>query len=213
MSLCLATAEELLNRGAGAPPPSLHVFGIGLHPWKVSPNTATEGLREKALALVEKGRRSNLLLMAGETGLDYSMLKRLPSEEREAHKAAQLSCLSVLASLRLPLSLHCVKADADLRAALTGVFDEHEPPAFLILHGYAFKDIGAWLKWSEKRSVRVFFGVCGRHVSAKADLNALAARHPVLRERLLLESDSMSLETWEVQLDRFSLESFGKLKH
>eukprot|EP00518_Triparma_eleuthera_P007841 CAMPEP_0182486046 /NCGR_PEP_ID=MMETSP1319-20130603/46351_1 /TAXON_ID=172717 /ORGANISM="Bolidomonas pacifica, Strain RCC208" /LENGTH=302 /DNA_ID=CAMNT_0024688099 /DNA_START=132 /DNA_END=1037 /DNA_ORIENTATION=- len=202
MSLCLSTTDELLIRGAASPAPSPHVFGIGLHPWKVSLDSVSsvDGLREKALALVEKGRRSSLLLMAGETGLDFSMLKRLPPPEREAHKAAQLSCLSVLASLRLPLSLHCVKCDVDLRSALSGVFNEHEPPAFLVLHGYSFKDVGAWLKWSDRVGVPVYFGVCGRHVSTKVDLNALASQHPVLRERLLLESDSLSLETWEGEM-------------
>ena len=151
MPLCLTTTEELLTRGA-ALSSSSHVYGIGLHPWKVPSFSLidVEALRSQALSLVSKGRSHNLLLMAGETGLDYSVLKRLPPEDREAHKSSQLECLKVLASLSLPLSLHCVKADADLRSTLSSAFETHGPPSFAVIHGYAFKDTGAWLKWSER---------------------------------------------------------------
>ena len=47
----------------------------------------------------------------------------------------------------------------------------------------------------------MFFGVCGKHVSSKVDLNGLiTSKHPELGQKLLLESDSLSLETWEGEM-------------
>jgi Tat protein secretion system quality control protein TatD with DNase activity len=141
--------------------------------------------------------------MIGESGLDFAMLKGVVPSEKELLKQAQKATLSVFASTGLPMSLHCVRADHDMRSCLGSSFQScTTTPPFIVLHGYSFKDVGAWLSWERKlkADVRVMFGVCSRHVSSKIDFQSLLASNPALKTRLLLESDGQDVATWEDEI-------------
>ncbi|GMH96510.1 hypothetical protein TrVE_jg14438 [Triparma verrucosa] len=201
-SLCLRSSAELIERAGTSN--SKHVISIGLHPWNVEPSlTDPQALKTEAGQLIQRARVNGNLVMVGETGLDFAMLKNLKPAEKDLHKQAQLSALTALATLGPPLSLHCVRADQDLRQCLSSSFLSCDsPPKFIVLHGSNFKDVGGWLSWERKLrvDVRVMFGVCSRHVSTKADLQVLLAKNSDLSSRLLLESDGMDPSTWEEEM-------------
>ncbi|GMH47848.1 hypothetical protein TrLO_g3975 [Triparma laevis f. longispina] len=205
-SLCLRSSSELIDRACASASTtnSKHVISIGLHPWNVSPSPLdTEALRAEASSLILKARANGNLVMVGESGLDYAMLKNLQPDEKEPQKQAQLSAVTTLATLGPPLSLHCVRADQDLRQTLSSSFlNCASPPKFIVLHGNSFKDVGGWLSWERKlkADVRVMFGICSRHVSTKADLQVLIAKNSDLSSRLLLESDGMDPNSWHEEM-------------
>ena len=88
-------------------------FSIGIHPWNVSVDRATNDLAIERLLTVIADHRGRNLVAVGECGLDY-----VSEVDRNVQYAVFVEQLKIAQRYSLPVVLHCVRSFNDIMSAL-----------------------------------------------------------------------------------------------
>ncbi len=156
---------------------------FGVHPWqvgKISGQWLTI-LADLLVQYVAKDGETKAIL--GEVGLDYAV-REFDAELQAAQEQALRSQLDLAASLKIPVVLHSVRANAKL---LTIMREYPKVPAWL-LHGWT----ATKQEIDQAVELGAFFSFSSRSVAANAE-KARATVAAVPRDRVLLESDGPTL--------------------
>lgn len=88
-------------------------FSVGIHPWNVSVDRATNDVAIERLLTVIADHRGRNLVAVGECGLDY-----VSEVDRNVQYAVFVEQLKIAQRYSLPVVLHCVRSFNDIMSAL-----------------------------------------------------------------------------------------------
>jgi len=158
-------------------------WGVGLHPWRVAELDDDRGALQGAeVRLFERARELGAVAI-GETGFDRTpeRVGSLKAQER----AFQI-CLGLAQELDLPLCLHNVRAEAELKAALRGVRLPSRPG---VAHG--FSGGLEFATWLVERGFRLGIGLLLlRQLERKQETPLVRCVRRLPLEAFVLETDA-----------------------
>jgi TatD DNase family protein len=189
----LTGEAELRRLGQGPTFEHRILWGVGLHPWRVAELGALSARDlDQAQRRLETRAKELEAVAIGETGFDRTP-ERVSSLGAQAR--AFKTCLELAQQLDLPLCLHNVRAEAELRAALRGVRLPSRPG---VLH--AFSGGQEFATWLIGQGFRLGIGLLLLRQLARGQETSLSA---CVRE--------LPLESFVIETDATSASSLGAL--
>ena len=172
---------------------SIHV-GFGIHPWwsssavSVSSQndsfSATTTWQQTLVKLLEKFPSA----CVAEIGLDKIRNASTPDEFAKQVEIFETQ-MDIAASMKRPVSVHCVRAQGPMLELLSKRKEiERYPPAF-IFHGFtgSTEFVKSLLKLNKGRGSRFYFGFCSATTGTLKNFSELLQVVP--KNRILIESD------------------------